>query len=178
MTLVDLLFLGAVPLSALPYLLCSFSCFYPKITNSNRSFLCGFRLDFPTFICNILPSGSLAATESLYITVQVGPAAVSLALKAFSQIDGLIINHGTLSPIKRVVDSTPEEWRAAFDVNFFSAIAFVSPLKYPRVKLLMPSSAALLCVGLSDLRSIQTRGHDKRALVEFHCQDINHILTM
>jgi NAD(P)-dependent dehydrogenase (short-subunit alcohol dehydrogenase family) len=40
------------------------------------------------------------------------------------------INHGTLSPVKRIADSTPEEWRSLFDVNFFSAIAFVSVV-YP-----------------------------------------------
>jgi NAD(P)-dependent dehydrogenase (short-subunit alcohol dehydrogenase family) len=60
------------------------------------------------------------------VCFQNGPKAVELALKSFSRIDGLILNHGTLSPVKRVADSTPEEWRSAFDVNFFSALPFVS----------------------------------------------------
>ena len=50
---------------------------------------------------------------------------MELAVKSFSRIDSLIINHGTLSPVKRIADSTPEEWRSLFDVNFFSAVAFV-----------------------------------------------------
>lgn len=49
-------------------------------------------------------------------------------MKAFSQIDGLIVNHGTLTPVKRIADSTPEEWRSLYDVNFFSAVAFVGVL--------------------------------------------------
>jgi len=56
----------------------------------------------------------------------VGPNAILEALKAFSTIDGLIINHGTLSPVKRIADSDPAEWRDLYDVNFFSAVAFVS----------------------------------------------------
>lgn len=51
---------------------------------------------------------------------------MELALKAFSQIDSVIVNHGVLSPVKRLADSTPEEWRSAFDTNFFSALALVS----------------------------------------------------
>jgi len=37
----------------------------------------------------------------------------------------LVINHGTLSPVKRIADSDPSEWRSTYDVNFFSAVAFV-----------------------------------------------------
>lgn len=58
--------------------------------------------------------------------LQVGPKVVDVALKSFTQIDSLIINHGVLTPVKRVVDFTPEEWRSVFDINFFSAIALVS----------------------------------------------------
>jgi NAD(P)-dependent dehydrogenase (short-subunit alcohol dehydrogenase family) len=68
----------------------------------------------------------LPKPTSLSIPSQVGPKVVELALKSFSQIDGLIINHGVLSPVKRIADSTPEEWRSVFDTNFFSAIALVS----------------------------------------------------
>ncbi|RDW66920.1 NAD(P)-binding protein-6 [Coleophoma crateriformis] len=76
----------------------------------------------------------------------VGTQAVSLALKAFSRLDGLIINHGTLSPVKRVADSTAEEWRAIFDVNFFSALAFISPaipaLRESHGRIVLTSSGA------------------------------------
>ncbi|MCJ1384137.1 hypothetical protein MMC17_007253 [Xylographa soralifera] len=50
--------------------------------------------------------------------------AVELTYKEFGQIDGLIINHGVLTPVTRVVDSIPENWKHNFDVNFFSAVAF------------------------------------------------------
>lgn len=51
---------------------------------------------------------------------------ISIALKTFSRIDGLIINHGTLGDVKRISDSTAEEWRSIFDVNLFSAVSLVS----------------------------------------------------
>lgn len=60
------------------------------------------------------------------MVLQVGPKVVEVALKSFAQIDSLIINHGVLSPVKRIADSTPEEWRSVFDINFFSAVALVS----------------------------------------------------
>jgi len=50
--------------------------------------------------------------------------AVELTIKEFGQINGVIINHGTLSPVTRVADSDPEDWKHNFDVNFFSAVAF------------------------------------------------------
>ena len=52
--------------------------------------------------------------------------AADLTLKEFGQIDGLIINHGVVSPVTRVEASEAEAWRKCFDVNFFSAVAFVS----------------------------------------------------
>ena len=52
--------------------------------------------------------------------------AVELTRREFGQIDGLIINHGVLAPVTRVVDSNPVNWKHNFDVNFFSAVAFVS----------------------------------------------------
>ncbi|TVY71482.1 putative oxidoreductase, partial [Lachnellula suecica] len=75
-----------------------------------------------------------------------GPKAIDLALKSFSRIDGLILNHGTLSPVGRVSESTIEEWRAAYDVNFFSALAFIkpalAPLRQTRGRIIMTSSGA------------------------------------
>ncbi|KAL3418968.1 AMP-binding enzyme [Phlyctema vagabunda] len=76
----------------------------------------------------------------------VGPSAVALALKSFSRLDGLVINHGTLNPVKRVADSTPEEWRALFDTNFFSALAFITPaipaLRKTHGRIVLTSSGA------------------------------------
>jgi NAD(P)-dependent dehydrogenase (short-subunit alcohol dehydrogenase family) len=78
--------------------------------------------------------------------LQVGPKVVDVALKSFTQIDSLIINHGVLTPVKRVVDFTPEEWRSVFDINFFSAIALVSipliqhnPFSQPQIKPALPA---------------------------------------
>lgn len=53
----------------------------------------------------------------------LGSKAVQAAEDRWQRLDGLIVNHGVLDPIKRVADSTAEEWRTSFDINFFSAIA-------------------------------------------------------
>lgn len=48
---------------------------------------------------------------------------VDAAHSRWQRIDGVIVNHGVLDPVKRIADSKAEEWRAAFDVNYFSAVA-------------------------------------------------------
>ena len=48
-----------------------------------------------------------------------------LAVKTYGRLDGLVVNHGVLSPMKRIADSTPEEWSKLYDANVFSAVAFV-----------------------------------------------------
>ena len=57
---------------------------------------------------------------------EIAQETVDLSLKKFGDIDGLIINHGVLEPVSTVCNSEPEAWRECFDINFFSAIAFVS----------------------------------------------------
>ncbi|KAJ8124203.1 hypothetical protein ONZ43_g18 [Nemania bipapillata] len=57
--------------------------------------------------------------------LKVAPEVVNSTLKAFGRIDGLVINHSTLSPITKLFDSDADEWRRAFDVNVFSAVALV-----------------------------------------------------
>lgn len=56
--------------------------------------------------------------------------AVEVANDRFGRIDGLLINHGALDPVKKVADSTAEEWRKAFDTNVFSAIALVRIMEH------------------------------------------------
>jgi len=77
---------------------------------------------------------------------EVGPRVVSLALKAFSRIDAVIINHGTLSPVSRIADSDLNEWRAAYDINFFSAVAFIKSslpsLRQTHGRIILTSSGA------------------------------------
>ncbi|KAF3768810.1 NAD(P)-binding protein [Cryphonectria parasitica EP155] len=48
-----------------------------------------------------------------------------LAVKFGGQIDGLIVNHGALEPIKRIADSSVDDWKRLYDINFFSALALV-----------------------------------------------------
>jgi len=47
---------------------------------------------------------------------------VNVALKAFGQVDGLVINHGVLAP-KKLADVTLEEFKEVYDVNVFSYLA-------------------------------------------------------
>jgi NAD(P)-dependent dehydrogenase (short-subunit alcohol dehydrogenase family) len=49
-----------------------------------------------------------------------------LALQEFGRLDGLVVNHGILTPIKRIEDSTVEEWKKIYDANLWSALALVS----------------------------------------------------
>lgn len=52
--------------------------------------------------------------------------AVKVAMEEFGQVDGLVINHGTLPPVTTVGNCDIEAWQQNFNVNFFSAVAFVS----------------------------------------------------
>ena len=51
--------------------------------------------------------------------------AVALANEKWGRLDSLIINHGSLDPVKKVADTSAEEWRKGFDVNVFSAVGLV-----------------------------------------------------
>ncbi|KAI2604745.1 NAD(P)-binding protein [Hypoxylon fragiforme] len=57
--------------------------------------------------------------------LKVAPAVIQSALKAFHKIDGIVINHGVLAPITRIFEADAEEWRRAYDINVFSAVALV-----------------------------------------------------
>lgn len=46
-------------------------------------------------------------------------------MQTFGRLDGLVVNHAILTPIKRIADSTVEEWKKVYDANFFSALALV-----------------------------------------------------
>ena len=54
---------------------------------------------------------------------------VDITLKEFGRVDGLVINHGILSPVTKIAECDVEAWRKSFDVNFFSAVALVSEKK-------------------------------------------------
>lgn len=55
----------------------------------------------------------------------VAKKAVDSAIEAFGQLDGLVVNHGAMFGVNRVADCDIDEWRKMFDINYFSAVAFV-----------------------------------------------------
>ncbi|KAK5020624.1 hypothetical protein LTR16_001052 [Cryomyces antarcticus] len=55
----------------------------------------------------------------------LGPKAVQMASSKWGKLDGLIVNHGVLAPVKRISQAEVEEWRQAFDINVFSAVSLV-----------------------------------------------------
>ncbi|KAJ8108620.1 hypothetical protein OPT61_g8048 [Boeremia exigua] len=71
---------------------------------------------------------------------------VRVATSRFGRLDGLIINHGSLDPVKKIADSTPDEWRAAYDINVFSAVGMVQAalpeLRKTRGRIVITSSGA------------------------------------
>ena len=69
--------------------------------------------------------GQVAVVTGDAADLTLGEKAVLAATEHFQRLDGLIVNHGVLDPVKRVKDSSAEEWRQAFDINFFSAVAMV-----------------------------------------------------
>lgn len=56
--------------------------------------------------------------------------AVRIASKNFGGIDGLIVNHGIIDPVTKLKDADVGEWKKLFDINFLSAVAFVSVKKW------------------------------------------------
>ena len=72
--------------------------------------------------------------------------AVDQANQKFGRIDSLIINHGTLDPVKKVSESSAEEWRKAFDINVFSAVGLVQAalpsLRASKGRIILTSSGA------------------------------------
>ncbi|GAB1729634.1 hypothetical protein NU195Hw_g861t1 [Hortaea werneckii] len=68
-------------------------------------------------------TGNVAVCAGDLADFDLGQKAVDLAQKQFKKLDGLIINHGVLDPVKKLADSTASEWRDAYNVNFFSAVA-------------------------------------------------------
>lgn len=55
----------------------------------------------------------------------LGQKAHDLATSSWNRLDGLIINHGVLEPVKRISATEAEEWRNLFDINVFSAVSMV-----------------------------------------------------
>jgi len=57
--------------------------------------------------------------------LSLGQKAVDAAVSRWGSLDGLIVNHGRLEPVERIADANLDEWKGAFVVNYFSAVAMV-----------------------------------------------------
>ncbi|KAI9721064.1 MAG: hypothetical protein M1812_002545 [Candelaria pacifica] len=72
--------------------------------------------------------------------------AVELAVNKWGQLDGLVLNHGVLEPVARLADIDVEDWKKAFDINFFSVLAFVKAalpaLRSSKGRIILTSSGA------------------------------------
>lgn len=90
--------------------------------------------------------GQVAVLAGDLADFSLGHKAVQLAQDRYSKLDGVIVNHGVLDPVKRLADSTAEEWRAAYDINFFSAFALtkaaLEPLRQSKGRMIFVSSGA------------------------------------
>ena len=92
------------------------------VTARNASALEEFQKEAPDQIRTV--AGDIRdASHATIITVA--------AETVFGQIDGLVINHGTMDPVARIASSTADEWRECFDTNLFSAITLVIGVLYP-----------------------------------------------
>ncbi|KAH7138989.1 hypothetical protein B0J11DRAFT_32427 [Dendryphion nanum] len=76
----------------------------------------------------------------------LGEKAVEIAVSRWGRLDSVIVNHGTLDPVKKVADVGVEEWRRAFDVNVFAGIAVIKPsiphLRKSHGRIILTSSGA------------------------------------
>ncbi|KAH7088547.1 hypothetical protein FB567DRAFT_441131 [Paraphoma chrysanthemicola] len=72
--------------------------------------------------------------------------AVELAKERWGRLDALVVNHGTLEPVKKVADSTVEEWKGAFGTNVFSAVGLIQAslplLRASHGRIILTSSGA------------------------------------
>lgn len=74
--------------------------------------------------------------------------AVDAAVSTFGGLDGMVLNHGILGQVGKIEIGNTDEWRQAFDVNFFSLLAFVRYTKYQGI---------LQCLHLLTKYSVQAK---------------------
>ncbi|KUI73479.1 hypothetical protein VM1G_08915 [Cytospora mali] len=69
-----------------------------------------------------------------------------LAVKFGGKVDGIVINHGALEPLKPIAESSLEDWRKLYDVNLFSPLALVQAviphLRQTKGRIIFTSSGA------------------------------------
>ncbi|PSR80867.1 hypothetical protein BD289DRAFT_484706 [Coniella lustricola] len=72
---------------------------------------------------------------------------VDLAVGFGGKLDGLVVNHAALEPIKRIADSSIDEWKKLYDINFFSALAIaqaaIPHLRKTKGRIVMVTSGAM-----------------------------------
>lgn len=61
----------------------------------------------------------------MLICQQKSPKIIEAAVKAFGKVDGIVINHGVLTPLSKIADINIEEWQQSYDINVTSAVALV-----------------------------------------------------
>ena len=74
--------------------------------------------------------------------------AVDGAIDKFNALDGLIINHGMMDPVTKIEDSDIGDWKKLFDVNFFSAVAFVST-RMAKINIFLTETGQSSCSGIA-----------------------------
>ena len=81
-----------------------------------------------------------------FADLSLGKKAVELANGTWNRLDGLIVNHGVLNPVKRIADVDAEDWKVCFDINVFSAVAIIKAalpgLRQSKGKIVLVSSGA------------------------------------
>ncbi|GJJ74236.1 hypothetical protein EMPS_06594 [Entomortierella parvispora] len=75
--------------------------------------------------------------------------ALALAARSWSgQLDGLVLNAGVLEPVGPLSNTAVEDWKKAFDVNFFSVVTIVQhalpALRASKGRVVLVSSGAAL----------------------------------
>ncbi|KKZ62441.1 hypothetical protein EMCG_03143 [[Emmonsia] crescens] len=94
----------------------------------------------------ILAGDFAASHSSSPSSLSLPERAVEVALKRFGGLDGLVVNHGTLGPVTRLVDCDLKEWREGVEVNFISVLALLKAaiphLRKTHGKIIFTSSGA------------------------------------
>ncbi|GAB7339425.1 hypothetical protein MBLNU457_6057t2 [Dothideomycetes sp. NU457] len=88
--------------------------------------------------------GQVAVLAGDLADFRLGERAHELASRTWKRLDGVIVNHGVLAPVKKVAQSEAEEWRSLFDVNVFSAVAMacLPSLRETKGRVILCSSGA------------------------------------
>ena len=91
-------------------------------------------------------TGQVAVVVGDLADFSLGQKAVDLATNYWQRLDGVVVNHGVLDPVKKLADSTAEEWRASYDINLFAAVSIAKAallhLRQSKGRIVFTSSGA------------------------------------